>query len=181
MKVKTKAIKTLIHNKEEINKIAAENIIENENFREFLNNLNSDLVDEYVFELNKNISVLIDCTKCGACCNKLMINIEPSDIPRISSHLKINDDDFIDKYVERGTTMMIMNSIPCTFLSKKMCTVYEGRFTECREFPNLHKPGFQKRLFATLMHYEICPIIFNVIENLKIITEFKTPELKAEI
>lgn len=110
-----------------------------------------------------------------------MINIEESDVSRISNHLNLTEDDFKEKYVEAGTTMMIMNSIPCTFLKNKMCTVYEGRFTECRQFPNLHTAGFKRRLFATLMNYEICPIIFNVIEHLKIITAFKTTELKTEI
>ena len=106
-----------------------------------------------------------------------MINIEESDVERISNHLNITEENFKENYVESGSTMMIMNTIPCSFLKEKMCTVYEGRFTDCRQFPNLHSPGFQRRLFATLVNYEICPIIFNVIEQLKIITDFKTNEI----
>jgi hypothetical protein len=45
--------------------------------------------------------------------------------------------------------------------------VYENRFSSCREFPHLHKPGFNTRLFETFMHYNICPIVFHVVEKLK--------------
>jgi hypothetical protein len=69
---------------------------------------------------------------------------------------------------------MIMNSIPCGFLSENKCTVYEKRFDECREFPHLHKDNFKGRLFGTLIHYAMCPIIFNVVEELKKATGFKT-------
>ncbi len=147
-------------------------------FRSFLQNLDSTYLDEAVFKLNEEVSSQIDCTKCGACCNKLMINVEESDLKRISDHLNISENNFKESYVECGSTMMIMNTIPCSFLKNKMCTVYEARFTECRQFPNLHSPGFQRRLFATLINYEICPIIFNVIEQLKLVTDFKTIEIK---
>jgi hypothetical protein len=51
--------------------------------------------------------------------------------------------------------------------------VYEHRFSECREFPRLDRKNFKDRLFGTLIHYAMCPIIFNVVEELKIKTGFK--------
>ncbi|MBV9989122.1 MAG: hypothetical protein JO301_15695, partial [Chitinophagaceae bacterium] len=45
-------------------------------------------------------------------------------------------------------------------------------FAGCREFPALHVPGFRNRLFTTFMHYERCPIIFNVMEQLKDVIGF---------
>ena len=62
---------------------------------------------------------------------------------------------------------MIINTIPCHFLKGTSCSIYEHRFTECREFPHLNKPHFRGRLFGTMQYYEICPIIFNVVEQLK--------------
>ena len=64
---------------------------------------------------------------------------------------------------------MLMNAIPCTFLKEEKCTVYAHRFAGCREFPAMHLPNFNKRLFTTFMHYSRCPIIYNVIEGLKIV------------
>lgn len=68
---------------------------------------------------------------------------------------------------------MVLNTVPCHFLCEKKCTIYEDRFDECRNFPALDQPGISNRLFATLMHYGMCPIIFNVMEELKTTSSFK--------
>jgi hypothetical protein len=67
--------------------------------------------------------------------------------------------------------------MPCHFLNNNKCTVYDYRFAGCREFPALHLPNFTKRLFTTFMHYDRCPIIYNVVEGLKKETGFMNNEL----
>lgn len=103
-----------------------------------------------------------------------MINVEDSDAARLAAYLNMTIDNFQNRYVERSSagTLAVMNAIPCHFLSNNKCTVYEARPNECREFPGLHKPGFNDRLFATFMHYGRCPIIYNVIEALKVKLDF---------
>lgn len=102
-----------------------------------------------------------------------MINVEKEEIIPVAGKLALTKEEFTEKYIETGFSgKMIMNTIPCAFLEENKCNVYEERFNECREFPHLHKPNFNKRLFATLIHYSICPIIFNVVEALKIETGF---------
>ncbi len=119
------------------------------------------------------ITPLIDCTACGACCKNLMINVTDENIQPVVSKLGLSIDDFKEKYVEESAQgQMIMNTIPCHFLSDNKCVVYAERFTECREFPHLHKNNFKGRLFGTLVHYAMCPIVFNVIEELKVETGF---------
>lgn len=141
---------------------------ENDRFRSFVNRQEAAQVDEIVFRLNQEVSAKVDCTQCGACCRQLMINITDFDAQRMSNHLHQDNADFKARYVEEGSSgMMIMNTIPCHFLSGNICSAYEARFTECREFPDLHKANFKGRLFATLIHYAMCPIIFNVVEELK--------------
>ena len=77
---------------------------------------------------------------------------------------------------ESAEGQLIMNTIPCHFLSGSSCNIYEDRFTECREFPHLHKPHFTSRLFGTMIYYGMCPIIFNVVEQLKDAVHFKADE-----
>lgn len=126
------------------------------------------LVDQMVQQLNHEISPKIDCTKCGNCCKTLMINVSEQEADHLSNHLQLKRTDFDEQYLEKGSNgMMLMNSIPCSFLSDNKCTVYEYRFEGCREFPAMHLPGFSKRLFTTLMHYGRCPIIFNIVEEMK--------------
>jgi hypothetical protein len=142
---------------------------ENVAFRSFLQQRDPRQVDDLVFELNEKFEKQIDCTSCGNCCRSLMINLEAGDSKRLSDHLQLKENVFVEKYVECSSSgeMQIMNTIPCHFLSENKCTVYEARPTECREFPGLHKAGFTKRSFATFMHYGRCPIIYNVIEEMK--------------
>ncbi|MES2431024.1 MAG: YkgJ family cysteine cluster protein [Bacteroidota bacterium] len=153
---------------------AVDNEAENDSFREFLKGQDGDSIDKIVHELNENISAKIDCTQCGNCCKSLMINITGEEINGLAAHLQTTPVDVKQKYVEESPGgKMIINTIPCHFLDKTVCTIYEHRFTECREFPHLHRPGFVNRLFGTLMYYSMCPIIFNVVEALKMETGFK--------
>lgn len=97
-----------------------------------------------------------------------MVNINETEADNLSEHLHLSREIFDDTYLEKGSNgMMILNAIPCHFLSDNKCTVYEHRFEGCKEFPALHLPHFKKRAFTTFMHYDRCPIIFNVVERLK--------------
>lgn len=97
-----------------------------------------------------------------------MINITGEEADKLSGHLQLTRNNFDEQYVEKGSNgMMIMNKMPCHFLNNNKCTIYENRFSGCREFPAMHLPDFKERLFTTFMHYDRCPIIFNVIEQLK--------------
>jgi Fe-S-cluster containining protein len=140
----------------------------------FLSNKDGETIDKKVFILNEFITPQIDCTQCGACCKMLMINVTQAEAEDVSVSLGITEKKFREKYIEESQQgQMIMSAIPCHFLAGKMCTVYENRFSECREFPHLDRKNFKDRLFGTLTHYAMCPIIFNVVEELKIETGFK--------
>ena len=156
-----------------IRNIAFENENENDDFRIFLKNRDSVAVDMIVHEINDSITPQIDCTQCGNCCKTLMINITPEEADNLSAQLAMNLPDLKMKYIEESSQgQLIMNTIPCHFLAGTSCSIYENRFAECREFPHLHKANFNGRLFGTLQYYAICPIIFNVVEELKSRLEF---------
>lgn len=156
-----------------IAQLALEKTKENDAFVAHVALLNSVEVDACVFKLNTSISAAIDCTSCGNCCKNLMININNEEANALSNHLLQNRTSFDNQYIEKGSNgMMLINAIPCHFLSANKCTVYEYRFEGCKEFPAMHLPQFKKRLFTTMMHYNSCPIIFNVVEALKKETKF---------
>jgi Fe-S-cluster containining protein len=141
---------------------------ENDRFTAFLKQQENDGIDALVTALDKNISPEIDCTTCGNCCKSLMIVVSDEEADTLSEQLQQERKEFDEHYLEKGSNgMMIINKMPCHFLSDNKCTVYEHRFAGCREFPALHVPQFNKRLFTTFMHYDRCPIIFNVMERLK--------------
>ena len=154
----------------EIAAIAQNKEAENQSFRSYLKSQASDDIDTLVQELDALVTPRIDCTACGNCCRSLMINVEPDEVTRLAGHLNRTEADLIDSYIETGVnnSMMVINRIPCHFLENSMCTIYEHRFAGCREFPGLHLPQFTNRLFSMMIHYGTCPIIFNVIEQMKV-------------
>jgi uncharacterized protein len=152
----------------EIKIAAQEKEAENDAFKAFLKSKDADEIDQLVQELDAIVTPQIDCTTCGNCCRSLMINVDPPELTALAAHLGRSEEDVKAQYIETGSgDMMVINTIPCHFLSDNRCTVYEHRFSGCREFPGLHLPNFTKRLFTTFMRYEGCPIIFNVIEEMK--------------
>ncbi len=159
------------HIETDLGKIAAFSIAkagENDLFKIFVKEHNSEEVDNLVSQLDKAISPQINCTDCGNCCKSLMVLISDSEADNLSDHLSQSRETFDKEYLEKGSNgLMIMNRMPCPFLSDNKCSVYEHRFEGCKEFPALHLPNFTRRLFTTFMHYDRCPIIFNVVEQLK--------------
>lgn len=150
---------------------------ENDRFVQHLKQLNEDELDREVHRLDALIEPQISCTDCGNCCKSLMVNITAAEADKASAGLHMSRADFDEKYVEKGGhELMIINSIPCHFLSDNKCTIYENRFAGCKEFPALHLPQFNQRLFTVMMHYDRCPIIFNVMEELKKTTHFEAVE-----
>jgi len=153
----------------------AERTDENYYFKEHLDRLDGNHVDKLVNTLNEEIAPKIDCTACGNCCKSLMVNITQPEVERLSVFLEMDVDSLKEKYVETSQQgdMMVLNTIPCHFLKGTSCSIYEHRFTECRDFPALHRGNFKERLFSTFMHYGRCPIIYNVVEELKTQTGFR--------
>ncbi|MBC8034509.1 MAG: YkgJ family cysteine cluster protein [Chitinophagaceae bacterium] len=141
---------------------------ETDSFYRFLLEHSEQEIDDKVHRLNAQVEAAIDCTTCGNCCRSLMINVTSDEVISLGEHLQLSYQEVKDRYIEESLQgHFIMNTIPCSFLVEKKCSVYEHRFTECRDFPHLHKPGFLARFPGTMLHYGSCPIIFNVIEWLK--------------
>ncbi len=146
---------------------------ENDAFGTYLKSASQpEIIDTLVNSLNDSVSQQVDCTVCGNCCKTLMINVTDGEADNLSNHLNKSRPEFDAQFLEKGSSMMVINKMPCHFLNNNKCTVYDYRFAGCREFPALHLPNFTKRLFTTFMHYDRCPIIYNVVEQLKIETGF---------
>ena len=160
-------------NLQSIAEFANEKQEENDHFRGFVKQFSGVHLDELVFDINQMVSDAVDCTTCGNCCNSLMINVTKPEIGLLAQHLNRTEEEIKETFVEESHSgNFVINTIPCHFLNEKKCTIYEARFSECREFPHLHKPGFKDRLLGTLLHYGSCPIIYNVIDEVKSKTGF---------
>lgn len=128
---------------------------ENNSFATYLKVQDSKKVDAIMHKLDKKITPKIDCLDCGNCCN----NLRP---PANNEILKqFVEPENIEKY-------KYLREFSCKNLDGNACKVYENRPLECQEFPYLHRDKFVARTHELLQNYEICPIVFNVLEHLKI-------------
>lgn len=145
---------------------------ENWKFRSYLKGLDIDSkdLDKIVHELNEKISSQIDCTKCANCCKHRNPIMDKEDIKQFITGLEIAEEEFLEKYCEADTEepdKYYFNQFPCSFLENDKCVNYNYRPEDCRSFPHLHKKDFVHRLYGVLENYSVCPIVFNVYEQLK--------------
>ena len=153
---------------EKIKQLGERNQGANFRFRSFLKGGNSTHIDKIVHELCDYYYTNIDCTKCGNCCKVLKPLILKKDLKSLSLVTNITMDEFKTEYLqidEDGD--MSFNKLPCPFLKNLKCSVYDCRPNDCRSYPHLHKKEFISRLFGVIDSYSICPIVFNVFEDLK--------------
>ncbi|MCF7849696.1 MAG: YkgJ family cysteine cluster protein [Kiritimatiellales bacterium] len=151
-----------------ITKLASEREDENWRFRTFLKGYDIEELDAVVHRIYADVSSQIDCQACGNCCRVMHPILKQPDMIRLSSHLSISQDDFDKEYLikdEDGD--LTFRETPCPFLSDNSCSVYQGRPNDCRSYPHLHKKEFVFRLMGVVYNYSVCPIVFNVYEQLK--------------
>jgi len=157
--------------------IAAEAVLkeeENDHFLQFVKRQDSVITDQLAHETNDKVSAAIDCTQCGNCCKTLVINVTDEEVVQLGEDLHLPQAEIQERYIETSLAgKHFINTVPCAFLANSICTIYPYRFTECRDFPHLHKSGFKERLLGTLLHYGRCPIIYNVVEEMKSSLHFK--------
>jgi len=151
----------------------------NGRFRIFLKkNADPKELDEHFHRLHNEIFYKYDydCCKCNNCCNLYDIRMEPKDIAAVAGHLGITENDFIEKYLipdKREFDCLIIKDKPCNFLdSNGKCRIYEYRPSVCRGFPYTNKPDRLYNMLSILDFMEECPVIFEIIEELKKIYNF---------
>jgi Fe-S-cluster containining protein len=154
--------------------LAEKNEEKNWRFRSFLKFKGDRKIDRIVHRLYHEISQDIDCTQCGNCCRELKPLLTRSELRLLSDFINVPPKKFLEDYTEFDDTekKLRLKGTPCSFLKDNKCTVYECRPSDCRSFPHLHKREFTTRLINVLQSYSICPIVFNVYEQLKIEMRF---------
>ncbi|MDY0078282.1 MAG: YkgJ family cysteine cluster protein [Bacteroidales bacterium] len=165
-----KNIETEIDKIEKLRKLRKK---ENIDFRIYLKGQAPHSIDEIVYRLNVEISKQIDCTSCGNCCMKLTPAITELDIKSLSRRLNLEPQQIKDDYLEMAEGEQYFKHLPCVFLKEKKCTIYNDRPEACSSFLHLHKKKFTSRLWGVIDNYSICPIVFNVFENLKTELNYK--------
>jgi hypothetical protein len=157
-------IRTLAKQKEE----------ENWNFRSFVKHdceLTSEEIDEQVFAATRRVWAGIDCTTCANCCREVKPTFSEEDVERLARRLGMDRVRFIEAYLEPnpepGESPWQTRTTPCPFLKDNLCSVYDDRPADCSGYPYLYEPEFWTRTIGMLERIPTCPIVYEVIEDLK--------------
>lgn len=156
---------------EEIERLSAEYEEENVEFRSYLKGFDIELdeFDNIVHSFNDDISAKIDCTKCANCCKNMTVVLDEEDLKSIAKGLDISPGEVKASYTKSGeeSDEYIMDKKPCPFLKNNKCSIYPDRPKVCRSFPHLHKEGIMFKLWNVIENTSVCPIAFNVFEQMK--------------
>ena len=158
---------------EYIKEKALEREEENWEFRAFLKELDMTPkeIDAIVHEIVDEVTSQIDCTKCANCCNQIRPVLDKEDVSKFALGLKMETSEFQERFLSQDTEnskQYVFKELPCPFLANNKCSNYDCRPKDCRSYPHLHKKDFTSRLWGVIENYGVCPIVFNVYEQLKI-------------
>ncbi len=144
-------------------------------FRTYLKSLDKDEaeIDAIVHRIYADVIKQIDCTQCANCCKRMRPVVTKDDIRSLSTHLHLPKDTFISQYLEIREDEYLIAKKPCPFLKDNLCSMYEVRPEDCHSYPYIWKKGFLTRLIRVIENYPICPIVFNVYEQLKTELNYK--------
>ena len=153
----------------EIVKLAKDKHIENKKYFDKLKKKTPKNLDYIMQELHEAEFKKTDCLSCANCCKTTGPLFTIADIERISKHLKLKQQQFIDRYLRIDEDKdYVLQSVPCTFLdNENACVIYDVRPKACREFPHTDRKKFQQITNLTLLNVAICPAAFNIVEEMK--------------
>lgn len=154
---------------ENIKKAALELQSENKKFFQKLKKNPPKNLDLVMQDLHEKVFEHTNCLTCANCCKTASPIVTEKDIERISKHLRIKEVTFIEKYLFRDADdFMVFKQTPCPFLdTENYCLIYEHRPKACVEYPHTNRRKFIQITNLTLKNIEICPAVFEIVENLK--------------
>ena len=159
----------------QIRQLAASKEDQNLRFRHFLKTrctLKADEIDRRVFKTTRRVWDGIDCTTCANCCREVKPGFSDEEVDRVARRLGMERQQFIDTYLEPSSQEDIgklwrTRVTPCPFLKDNLCSVYEDRPAECSGYPYLYQPDFVFRTLGMIGRTFSCPIVYEVMEELK--------------
>ena len=145
---------------------------ENLRFRTFLKiHADPDELDRQFLELHKELFTGYDCCKCGNCCRKFSTLLQEEEISAIASQLGMERQEFITRCLIEGEGVL---PAPCRFLGMDgKCQIQDQKPEECRGFPYTDRPERLGSLYSTLSSAEVCPVVFEILERLKVQYHFR--------
>jgi len=150
--------------------VAAQKKEENYAFRSYLKmHADPDTLDRQFARLHKELFGRYDCCKCRNCCTMYCGYFHESDIGAAAVTLGISEEELIKKYLQRNNGIgYVTNNAPCDFLNGDgSCILGDAKPQDCKDFPFTDKPDRIGSLYGIVENADYCPIVFEMLEELK--------------
>jgi Fe-S-cluster containining protein len=143
-------------------------------FRSFLkSHADSDELDALFARLHDELFSSYDCRKCNNCCKEYTVFLNTEDVERIAARLGLSRDAFIREYLAEADDVYAIKKQPCGFLNMDGgCQIYACRPTDCAGYPFTNRPGRLASMLSVIEFAEVCPVVFEILERLKVIYHF---------
>ncbi len=154
---------------EKLPKLAAQSSKETKKFFSKLKRKPPKQLDYMMEALHENVFKEVDCLSCANCCKTTGPLFTSADIGRISKHLRLKPQQFIEQYLRVDEDQdYVLQSVPCSFLgADNYCSIYEVRPKACAEFPHTNRKKFHQITALTEKNVAICPAAYKVVEAMK--------------
>lgn len=153
-----------------LEKDAQEKLAENKKYFAKLKKRTPKRLDLVMQDLHEVTFEKTDCLTCANCCKTTSPIFTDKDITRIAKHFRMKERDFVSQYLQRDEDdFMVLQSAPCTFLdeSDNTCFIYDVRPKACAEYPHTNRKKFIQLANLTIKNTEVCPAVFDIVEELK--------------
>ncbi|WP_373056878.1 YkgJ family cysteine cluster protein [Zunongwangia sp. H14] len=126
-------------------------------------------LDRQMQKLHEEEFAETNCLNCANCCKTTGPLFTNKDIERISKHLKLKPQQFIEQYLRMDEDKdYVLQEVPCAFLAAdNYCLIYDVRPKACREYPHTNRKDFHKISNLTIKNTAICPAAYNIVEKMK--------------
>ncbi len=160
----------------QIRRLGEKKRAENEKFRRWIKAHN--FVERQFRRAAQEVHDAVDCRQCAECCRVTEAEIYEKDIASLSKNLGISRKEFLEQYTQAGTDgelILKRTKDGCVFLSGNDCTIYEFRPKTCEGFPHLLRGmgSIQFKMWAYVDRATYCPIVYNWLERVKDLTNFR--------
>ena len=160
----------------QIRRLGEKNRDENFRFRRWIKSHN--FVERQFRRAAEQVHAAIDCRACAECCRVTEVALSERDIERLVRFLRISEKKLRAEYTAldgEGAVILKRSAAGCVFLEGNDCTVYDARPADCERFPHLLRGSgsIPSRMWQFVDRATYCPIVFNWMEKIKGLTNFR--------
>ncbi len=161
----------------QIRRMGEKNKPENLKFRRWIKSHN--FVERQFRHAAERVQDAIDCRACAECCRVTEVQLAERDVEHLARYLGLRPQKFLEEYTMRNKDQELIlrrtEKEGCVFLQGNECTVYEARPGNCEKFPHLLRGAgsLESRMWEFVDRATYCPIVFNWMEEVKGLTNFK--------